>query len=135
MKGVFGTYHPIVNMFYFIVVIGVAMFINHPIILTVGLVASIFYSTFLVGFKQNMKFMATFVLPMILVVTIINPIFNHYGVTVLAYFSNGNAITLEAIVYGLVTGLMLAIVIMWFFCYVKVMTSDKFIYLFLIHVI
>ena len=38
--------------------------------------------------------------------------------------------TLEAIVYGLVLASMLFISILWFSCYNKVMTTDKFVYLF-----
>lgn len=130
MKGAFATYHPIVNLFYFVVVIGIAMFVNHPFILAVGMIFAVVYSGILVGVRKNIKFLASFVIPMILVVTIVNPLFNHYGVTVLAYFNNGNVITLEAIIYGLITGLMLGVITIWFSCYIKVMTSDKFIYLF-----
>ena len=43
---------------------------------------------------------------------------------------NGNPVTLESIVYGLASGLMLAGVISWFSVFHEVMTSDKFMYLF-----
>lgn len=57
--------------------------------------------------------------------------FNHYGVTMLYYVkSSGNWITLEALVYGVVLGAVMFVVIQWFSCYNKVMTTDKFIYLF-----
>ena len=62
---------------------------------------------------------------------LLNPMFNHYGVTMLYYVkSSGNWITLEALVYGVVLGAVMFVVIQWFSCYNTVMTSDKFIYLF-----
>ena len=38
--------------------------------------------------------------------------------------------TLESILYGIVAASMVATVICWFSCFNKIMTSDKFIYLF-----
>ena len=62
---------------------------------------------------------------------LLNPMFNHYGVTPLLYIeSSGNWVTLEAMVYGIVLGCVLFIMILWFSCYNQIMTSDKFIYLF-----
>jgi len=61
---------------------------------------------------------------------IINPAFNHEGATILAYLPSGNPLTLESILYGLASAVMLAGVITWFSCYSAVMTSDKFVYLF-----
>jgi len=69
-------------------------------------------------------------LPTMIIVALINPMFNHYGVTTLGYLSNGNPFTLESCVYGLVMAMMLACTLIWFACYTEVMTSDKFIYLF-----
>ena len=48
----------------------------------------------------------------------------------LFYLKDGNPVTLESIVYGLASGLMLAGVISWFSVFHEVMTSDKFMYLF-----
>lgn len=60
---------------------------------------------------------------------LINPLFNHYGVTILGYYPSGNPITLESIVYGLVMGVMLLGMVCWFFLFTKVMTSEKLLYL------
>ena len=70
-----------------------------------------------------------FVLPMFLIVCIGNPLVNHRGVTML-FLLFDQWITLEAIVYGIVTACSLAAIILWFGCYQEVMTSDKFLYLF-----
>ena len=69
-------------------------------------------------------------LPMIVAMALINPAFNHDGVTVIEYLPNGNPLTLESIVYGICTAIMIVSVICHFSCYNEVMTSDKFIYLF-----
>ena len=59
-----------------------------------------------------------------------NTLFNHEGATILTYFSSGNPLTLESMLYGLSAGGMLAAVLLWFTTYQAVMTSDKFVYLF-----
>ena len=69
-------------------------------------------------------------LPLMLISALINPAFNHEGVTVIAYLPSGNPLTLESILYGIVAASMVATVICWFSCFNKIMTSDKFIYLF-----
>ena len=63
-------------------------------------------------------------LPGLLIVALLNPMFNHYGVTMLYYVeSSGNWITLEALVYGVVLGAVMFVVIQWFSCYNQVMTT------------
>lgn len=74
----------------------------------------------------NLKYM----LPMLCFTALINPAFNHEGVTILIYLENGNPLTLESIVYGIAAATMLIAVMCWFSCYHVVMTSDKFVYLF-----
>lgn len=130
MKDSFENYHPLLNFIFFAVVIGVTMFVTHPAILLISLFSAICYICVLKGIKAMLKSFFCFALPVMLLAAIMNPLFNHYGVTILGYMSNGNPITLESIVYGFVMALMLAAVIMWFSCYNAVMTSDKFIYIF-----
>lgn len=60
----------------------------------------------------------------------LNPMFNHAGVTILWYLKDGNPMTLESIIYGIIAASMFISVIMWFSCYNEIMTSDKFIYIF-----
>jgi energy-coupling factor transport system permease protein len=70
-----------------------------------------------------------FLLPLMIVAAVINPAFNHEGVTILTYVRL-NPITLESILYGLAAAVMIGAVILWFSCYNAMMTSDKFLYLF-----
>lgn len=129
MKGnEFKKYHPIVNFIYFAFVIGFACFFMHPVCLLLSFSGAIAYSIMLNG-KDAVKNSLKFILPMLIIMALINPLFNHKGVTVLAYFKSGNPLTLESVIYGILTAVMIASVICWFSCYNKIMTSDKFIYL------
>lgn len=125
----FKTYHPIINFMYFTFVILFSMFFMHPVCLIISLTCSFTYSILLNG-KKAIKFNILYMLPMLLFAALINPAFNHKGVTILTYLPSGNPLTLESIVYGLAAAAMIVTVICWFSCYNAVMTSDKFIYLF-----
>ena len=130
MSDTFSNYHPLLNILFFAGVLGVTMFVTHPIILGISLVSAISYATLLKGWRRTIRNNLIFTLPVMVIAAAINPLFNHYGVTILGYLPNGNPFTLESCVYGLVMAFMLAAVITWFSCYTEVMTSDKFIYLF-----
>ena len=127
-NGSFASFHPLVTFFYFGCVIGVSMISMHPLFLAETLLAAVFYSLLLNGVKQ-FRFILFICLPILLITAVINPLFNHRGVTVLFYL-NGNQMTLEAILYGLAAAAMLVSVVVWFSCFSRVVTSDKFIYLF-----
>lgn len=128
MRDSFSTYHPIINFIYFISVILFSMFFMHPVFLGISLICSIIYSIYLKGMRA-LKFNLLYMIPTLLFVAIMNPLFNHQGATILLYV-NDNPLTLEAIVFGVAAGVMLISVIMWFSCYNEIMSSDKFLYLF-----
>ena len=125
----FKNYHPAVNFMYFTAVIVFSMVFTHPLCLAISLISAFAYSIMLSG-KKAAKLDFFCLAPMILVSALINPAFSHGGVTILCYLPSGNPLTLESILYGAAAGMMLVTVICWFSCYNKVMTSDKFIYLF-----
>ena len=127
----FSRCHPSINFFYFVLVLGFTMFVQHPAFLVISFVSATAYGIWLCGAAKILKINFLFTLPMLVIVALLNPLFNHYGVTPLLYLeSSGNTVTLEAMVYGVVLGCVLFIVMLWFACYNRVMTSDKFIYLF-----
>lgn len=127
----FSECHPLLNFFYFGVVLVFTMFNQHPVFLGVSYAGAVAYSVLLLGWKKTLKQSFLMTLPGLLIVALLNPMFNHYGVTMLYYIeSSGNWVTLEALVYGIVLGAVMFVVIQWFSCYNKIMTSDKFIYLF-----
>lgn len=124
----FATIHPAVLMVYFLSEIVISMFSTNPIILGVGLVGGLLFFLMIQDVKVFLKDL-TFYIPMFLLITIINPLFSHNGVTPL-FFMNGNPVTMEAIIYGMDIALMLMAVIYWCKCYSLIMTTDKFLYLF-----
>lgn len=124
----FENYHPLVNFYYFSFVIVCSMFFMHPIFLIISLTSAFIYSVVLKG-RRALKFNILYMLPLMLITALINPAFNHEGVTILFYLKGGNPITLESIVYGIVAATMFISIIVWFSCYNEIMTSDKFIYL------
>lgn len=128
MRSAFSTYHPVINFGFFCAVIGTGIFIRHPVFLIIGAAAAFIYS-FMLGGKGTLKFFCCFILPMILVFTVVNSLVNPRGETVL-FYTEYSQITMESAVYGLLSGLMLAAVLLWFSCYNRIMTSDKFVYLF-----
>ncbi|MBR6523528.1 MAG: energy-coupling factor transporter transmembrane protein EcfT [Clostridia bacterium] len=125
----FKTYHPIVNFTYFVFVIGFSCFFMHPACLFISLASGFAYSVMLKG-KKQVKNNLIYMIPMLLIMALINPAFNHEGVTIIKYLPSGNPLTLESIIYGLCAAVMIVSVICHFSCYNEVMTSDKFIYLF-----
>ena len=129
MKDRFYHYHPTVNLLYFTLVIAFSMLLTHPAAQTVALVCAVTYAVSVEG-KRAVGFLLKFCLPTVLLTAFINPAFNHEGVTIVYYFSSGNPLTLESILYGVGSGVMLVTVLLWFSAFSRVMTSDKFIYLF-----
>lgn len=129
MKDAFSNYHPLVNFAYFGFVFSFTMVFMHPICLIISLISAFIYSVSLKG-KKAIKFNLMFLLPTVIMTAVINPAFNHEGVTIITYLHTGNPLTLESIVYGIAAASMLGTVILWFSAYNEVMTSDKFVYLF-----
>lgn len=127
-SGAFYRSHPLLNFVYFAVIIGVTTFSNHPAILLTSFIMAWFYSVLLKG-KKAMRFNFILLLPVILITVLLNTLNVHNGVTALFYI-NGNCITLEAIIFGFVQGIMISSVIIWFTCFSVIVTEDKFIYLF-----
>lgn len=129
MKDSFSTFHPFVNFLYFVVVLLFSMVFMHPIFQGIALISAVVYSIMLKG-RQAIRFNLVYMIPFLLFMAIMNPVFNHQGVTILFYLNNGNPVTKESILYGVAASCMFVTVIIWFSCYNAVMTSDKFIFIF-----
>ncbi len=125
----FAKYHPLVNFLYFAMTIGFTMVLRHPLAQAISLVCACAYAIQVQGLKAT-GFCLKFCLPVLLITALFNPAFSHEGVTTLLYFPTGNPLTLESILYGVSAGVMLASTMVWFLNFNRVMTSDKFIYLF-----
>ena len=125
----FKTYHPIVNLVYFALVIGFSCFFMHPVCLGISLVCAFAYSAMQKG-GSLAKRSLIYILPMLGIMALLNPVFNHRGATILGYLPSGNPLTMESIIYGFAAAVMLISIICWFSCFSEVMTSDKIVYLF-----
>jgi len=122
----FDDYNPIAIFIYYAAIISLSMITMNPIIILLSAVGA--FVTFFIRNKLSGVSSHLFFLLMFAVTVIINPIFNHNGVTVLIVV-NDNPITLEAILYGVASGLMIIGIIYWFRTFSQIMTSDKLLYL------
>ncbi|MGN0468843.1 MAG: energy-coupling factor transporter transmembrane component T [Acutalibacteraceae bacterium] len=125
----FKDVHPITSFIFFAVVFTVSLVCSHPIILFTSLFCALSYDIKLRG-KKTIKYFFFFLLPMMILITGINGLFSHYGVTVLFVMKSGNNFTLEAVIYGLVFAVKAASVMLWLDCFNEIVTGEKFIYLF-----
>lgn len=127
-KDTFSTYHPLINFAFYIGAFVFGMIFLHPIFLGCSLCAAILYYMTIKG-KQGIKFVIQ-MLPVFVVLSVINPLFNTYGERILFTYFGGRPYTLEALIYGMALATMIVTVLFWFASYNVVMTSDKFLYLF-----
>ena len=127
MNDAFSKCHPAVNFLFFVGAIAMSVVIQHPAYLLAGAVTGAVYYLLLVG-KKGIKSLLL-LLPVFVLVTVINPLFNTLGATPL-FSLWGRPYTLEALVYGGALASMFVIVFLWFGCYSKVLTGDKFTSLF-----
>ena len=127
MRDAFSKCHPAVNFLFFVGAIGMSVVIQHPAYLLAGLLTGAIYYLLLNG-KRGLKTLLG-LLPVFIILTVINPLLNTLGATPLFYLGS-KPYTLEALLYGAVTACMFVAILLWFGCYNKVLTSDKFTCLF-----
>lgn len=120
----FKTLHPLVTFIYFVLAAIFSMAGHNPVIIGISAVGASFYTIML---KRSIKSVLA-LLPFMLFVAVLNPVFSHKGATILFYW--GNPITLESILYGICAAFMLFAVVMWFGVFNVIMTSDKIMYIF-----
>ncbi len=120
--------HPAVNLIYFAAVIYGTVTFQHPIFLAISCLCAFAYSTKRNGWKAVA--FNTALLVFVVGYALYYATFHHFGVTNLGTIFTGNRITLESLVYGLVIGVCVAGVMIWFSCVYSVFSSDKVVYLF-----
>ena len=123
----FSKRHPIVNFLFFLGAIGFGVVIQHPAYLAAGFTFGTTYYLLLNGKKGTKMLLG--LLPLFLIMTAINPLFNVYGATILFHLF-GRPYTLEALYYGAAIAAVFVVMLIWFGCYNTVLTSDKFTSLF-----
>ena len=121
----FSEYNPVAVTVYFLSVIIITMFCMNPVLSVISLIGAwLFYCIKNKGgkFRTYMGFILIF-----LIMSLINPLVSHNGVTVLLVI-NDNPITYEALMYGISTSISVISSICWFGLFSQIMTSDKLLY-------
>ena len=124
----FSRLHPLPLFTYFIIMLLFSMFLRNPVIVALSLLGSGAFAATLTDKREKLSDLK-FYIPLSLLITVTNPLYSHNGRTPL-FFVNGNAFTLEAIEYGVFIAAMIIAVLLWSKSYSKIVTSDKFLYLF-----
>lgn len=124
----FDSYHPAINLIYFVAAIGLTIWFDHPVYLLISYLCAFIWSVKLNG-KKALIFNSCLI-PFAVAYALWYSYYNHFGITPIRQNIVGNQITLEALMYGLRTGFTAAAVIMLFSCVFAVVSSDKIVYLF-----
>lgn len=123
----FSKCHPLVNFIFFVGAIGFGVVIQHPAYVAAGCLCAGAY--FLLLNRQTGWKWILGLIPLVVLLSLINPLFNDRGERVL-FFLFDRPYTLEALYHGMAVAGILAVMLLWFGCYSKVLTSDKFVCLF-----
>lgn len=129
MKDVFFHCHPLTIMAYFGTVLLFSMILMHPACLLISWLGAAAYYIKLKGWR-GARPAIIFIMPTMLITALVNPAFNHEGITILGYLPGGNPLTLESILLGGAAALALVAIMGWFACFSQAMSADKFVYLF-----
>lgn len=123
----FSKCHPLTNFVFFLGAIGFAVVIQHPAYIAVSVLSGVAYYLLLKGRKGTSMVLG--MIPVFVVLSAVNPLFNQYGQRVL-FTVLGRVYTLEALLYGMAIAGIFVAMMLWFSCYSHVLTSDKFVCLF-----
>jgi len=104
----------------------IVMFGTNPVMALISLAGAVGL-WFVRSGRENMRSHLIY-LAMLAVVPLLNMLISHNGATVLLVV-NDAPITLEALLYGLVTAVTLAAVLYWFRSFSRIMTSDRLLYI------
>ena len=124
----FDSYHPVINLIYFAGAIASAAVFDHPVFVAIAYASAFMYSVKLRGVRGLVTDLC--LIPLIFGYTWLYSYYNHFGVTSLGENLIGNHITLEAVAYGLQTGVSAAAVVMLVSCLFVIFSADKVVYLF-----
>lgn len=116
--------HPAVCLIFLIAAAGLTAFSRNPVIILESLCGALLLTLLSGGIKGAGWFAG-----IAAAAALANFLFVHNGVTAL-FFVGDTAFTLEALIYGVHTGVMLGAVCLWGACAVRFITSDKYIWLF-----
>lgn len=123
-----GKWHPINSIIFFIIVLFYTMYATNLVITGISLLSSLIAFLLLHRGEKKGKILL-FYLFIGIIIIVTNPLFGQNGETIL--FNIGKyKYTLESLVYGGYASMMIISILLWFGCYNKIITADKFLYLF-----
>ena len=129
----FSRCHPAVNFIYFVGAIGFGVVIQHPAYMLAAVLGALLYYVLLKGIK-GLK-LPMVLLPVFLLITFVNPLFNTLGETEL-FPLFGKPYTLEALCYGAVVGgMLLGVIEIFAKAYISTQLSDAIVFAVLIIVL
>ncbi|MBE5958283.1 MAG: energy-coupling factor transporter transmembrane protein EcfT [Lachnospiraceae bacterium] len=123
----FREFHPIVNLIFILEVLILTMSAINPYSAGISLIVAITYGVYLYGVRF-IKIFVVLAIPVIIFAGIIVPLFSHNGETALFYI-NDLPVTLETMIFGLVTGMVMMATIAWFYVAGSMIDTEKFLYL------
>ena len=123
----FDEFNPLSVFVYFLAAAGIAMFASDPVLLSLSMLGSVLL--YCIRTRSSQRGTHLFSLMLFIGLSLINPLFQHNGVTVL-FVLNDNPVTLEALLYGISAAAMIVSVLYWFRSFSAIITSDKLLYLF-----
>ena len=115
-------FHPGAVCVYFACAMLPVMFGINPVTAGIGLAGGLVLLA--TQEKDGVVKTAAFHLLLPLLSAVINPVFNHNGVTALL-FINGNPVTGEAILNGAVLGMVISATLLWARCFTRQMDTDR----------
>ena len=123
MKDGFARFHPFVNLIFYVVVLGITMFQMQLGLVLISVFSALVYYFCLKG-RKGIRYL--FVIACIFIVSsFINPLFSHKGGTLLFYLFTGNPVTLESIIYGVVSAGIISGMLLWFSTFYEIMGMER----------
>jgi len=119
----FEQLHPLTILGYYISAVVIMVFYGHPLLTALVFITNLSYYASRNNVFKGGKFLLGG-LGTAMICIIINPLFNHRGVTLL-FEINNIRITKEAVLYGENMALMLVASLLLFFCFSQIMTAEK----------
>lgn len=123
----FTLIHPTPVAIYFLIIIGISMFVMHPVFIILSFIGAV-CGCAVFGGRRAFKGIKFYII-VFLLTSLINPLVVHRGQTVMFYIGL-RAVTVEALLYGFAIAGVLISVLLWFRCMGYILTNDKFMYLF-----
>ena len=124
----FNHRHPLVSSSYYIVMLLIVMSTTNPMVIGSCFIGSFCFRVIQLRGRRLVSSLG-FPFFFLIVISVTNPLFVHRGGTILFFFL-GKPFTLEALLYGLQMGIMIATVLFLFQILQTVVDSEKFFYLF-----